>query len=156
MCIEARLHTSAKVAAGVLINDSLNKFARNPLTKALTNISSLGLVSPILISQNRLRKCFKVSSGRCFMSNMSTICNCLGRLTANRSRKNWEKTLNDVIDELESLLNHFKAVPARVSTNILHRIASFPPEISIYARKALRWASGSFSPVNGGTFGMMK
>lgn len=64
--------------------------------------------------------------------------------------------MNDVINELESLLNHYRVVPASVPINISHRMTSFPLEISIYAQKALRWASESPSPVNGETFGIMK
>jgi len=89
----ARPLTSAYVAAGNLIKDSLKGFARNPLTKAPTNISSLGLVSPVLILPKRLRNCFNDSSRRCFMSNMSTICSCFGRFIANvpriPERKQW-------------------------------------------------------------------
>jgi len=156
MCTIARLLTSTNVIAGDRIRDSLKRLARSPLTKAPTSISSLGLMSPILTSQKQFRNCFSDSFGSCFTSNMSAICSCFGRFTANHCIKTWANVEKDVMEALGSLPNHLSAVPVSVSTNILHRMASLPPEISIYARNALRWASGSPSPKNGGTFGMMK
>jgi len=76
-------------------------------------------------------KLSKVSSGHCFIPNISVICSFLDLLTANRFRKTWEKTTNEVMDALGILLNHFKAVPTRVPTNILQRMALLPSEISL-------------------------
>lgn len=153
--VVARSRISDSDKAEIRTSDSLNEFGLNPFKNATTRISSFGLVMQVQASQKRFKKSLKVSSDFCFTSKRSTTFRILTLLAANLSKNVQVNITKDVIEEWGKLMNHFRVFPESVPTKALQRIASFPPEISIWVLKAFRCASGSVLPKKGGIFETM-
>ena len=105
-------------------------------------------------SQKRFRYSFSGSPFFCLTSKRSEILGGLMMLAMNCSSNSWENSWNELIAPFGIPVNHRKAVPVKVAYNNLHLTASEPPEISIWAWKALRCVFGSSTPENGGILGI--